>query len=58
MICFALPMGVVKKLWLMGGWFDADSALQWRYVQRVVPLERLKLSFAVGTKHALVPPQR
>jgi enoyl-CoA hydratase len=38
---FQLPMRVVKKLWLMGGWFDADRALQWDYVQRVVPAASL-----------------
>jgi enoyl-CoA hydratase/carnithine racemase len=38
---FQLPMRVIKKLWLMGGWFDADKALQMDYVQRVVPAEKL-----------------
>lgn len=58
-MCFALPMGVVKKLWLMGGWFDAESALQWRYVQRVVPHERLEYELRRWAKQAaLVPPAR
>jgi enoyl-CoA hydratase/carnithine racemase len=36
-----LPMRVIKKLWLMGGWFDAEKALQLDYVQRVVPPDQL-----------------
>lgn len=39
---FQLPMRVVKKLWLMGGWFDTEKALAMDYVQRVVPLEDLE----------------
>jgi len=38
---FQLPMLAVKKLWLLCGWFDADKALQWDYVQRVVPADKL-----------------
>jgi enoyl-CoA hydratase/carnithine racemase len=58
-ISFALPMGVVKKLWLMGGWFDADSALQWQYVQRVVPLDRLQHELRRwADQTAQVPPSR
>jgi enoyl-CoA hydratase/carnithine racemase len=38
---FQLPMRVVKKLWLLGGWFDAAKALELDYVQRVVPAEEL-----------------
>ena len=58
-ISFALPMGVVKKLWLMGGWFDADSALQWQYVQRVVPLDQLQIEVRRwADQTAQVPPQR
>lgn len=33
---FLLPMRVLKKFWLMGGWLDADQALTFQYVQRVV----------------------
>jgi enoyl-CoA hydratase/carnithine racemase len=34
-----LPMRVIEKLWLMGGWMDAEQALQFQFVQRVVPEE-------------------
>jgi enoyl-CoA hydratase len=32
-----LPMRVIEKLWLMGGWMDAGQALQFQFVQRVLP---------------------
>ena len=32
-----LPMRVVLKLYLTGGWFSAEQALAWQFVQRVVP---------------------
>lgn len=32
-----LPMRVIEKLWLVGGWMDAEQALQFQIVQRVVP---------------------
>jgi enoyl-CoA hydratase len=32
-----LPFRVMKKLYMMGGWFDAQQALKWDFVQRVVP---------------------
>lgn len=58
-IAFALPIGVVKKLWLMGGWFDAESALQWQYVQRVVSLDKLEFEVTRWAKQAaLVPAER
>ena len=34
-----LPMRVIEKLWLMGGWMDAEQALQFQFVQRVLPPE-------------------
>lgn len=34
---FLVPMRALKKLFMFGGWFDAETALQWQYVQRVVP---------------------
>ena len=34
-----LPMRVIEKLWLVGGWMDAEQALQFQFVQRVVPEE-------------------
>lgn len=33
---FMFPPRVVYKLWALGGWMDADQALQLHYVQRVV----------------------
>lgn len=32
-----LPLRVIEKLFLMGGWLDAREALQFQLVQRVVP---------------------
>ena len=28
---------------MMGGWFDADQALKWDFVQRVVPLDQVEV---------------
>jgi enoyl-CoA hydratase/carnithine racemase len=39
---FQLPMRVLNKLWMMGGYFNAEEALQWNFVQRVVPLSELE----------------
>ena len=36
-LVFQLPMRVWKKLVMMGGWFDAEQALDFHFVQRVVP---------------------
>jgi enoyl-CoA hydratase len=36
-LAFLVPMRALKKLYMMGGWFDAETALSWQYVQRVVP---------------------
>lgn len=36
---FQLPMRVLSKLWMMGGYFEAEQALQWNFVQRVLPEE-------------------
>jgi enoyl-CoA hydratase/carnithine racemase len=36
-----LPMRVVEKLFLMGGWLDAEQALQLHFVQRVVPVDEV-----------------
>ena len=35
-LVFLLPMRVWKKLILMGGWFTAEQALDFHFVQRVV----------------------
>jgi enoyl-CoA hydratase len=32
-----LPLRVMEKFWLMGGWMDAEQALQFQFVQRVLP---------------------
>lgn len=40
-LAFQLPMRVIKQMWLMGGWFDADTAMQMHYVQRVTAPEDL-----------------
>jgi enoyl-CoA hydratase/carnithine racemase len=37
-----LPMRVVYKLNLVGGWYTAEQALDWQCVQRVVPIEQLE----------------
>ena len=38
-IVFQLPMRVWKKMLMVGGWFTAEQAVNWDFVQRVVPLE-------------------
>lgn len=40
-LAMQLPMRVMKKLYLMGGWFDEQQALTWDFVQRVVPKDEL-----------------
>ncbi len=37
-----LPMRVLKKLMMMGGWFDAEQAREFHLVQRVVPLDEVE----------------
>jgi enoyl-CoA hydratase/carnithine racemase len=39
-LVFMFPMRVYKKM-MMGGWFSAEQALKWDFVQRVVKLEDL-----------------
>lgn len=54
-----LPMRVLKKFWLMGGWLDADTALQLQYVQRVVPPEELEAEVNCwADQMAMVPPEQ
>lgn len=51
-----LPMRVIEKLWLMAGWMDAEQALQFQFVQRVVDTEDVlpeALRWAAQT--ALIP---
>lgn len=45
---FYFPMRALKKIWLAGGWFDAEQAMDLHYVQRVVPVEQLE---AEALKH-------
>jgi enoyl-CoA hydratase/carnithine racemase len=37
-----LPMRVIEKLFLLGGWMDAAEAHQFQFVQRVVPQDELE----------------
>jgi enoyl-CoA hydratase len=41
-IAMQLPMRVMKKLYMMGGWFDAEAARQMQYVQRVVAADEVE----------------
>jgi enoyl-CoA hydratase/carnithine racemase len=40
-MAYQLPMRVINKLWLMGGWFDAEQGLEYQFVQRVVGEDEL-----------------
>lgn len=40
-IVFQLPPRVWMKMCMVGGWFDAEQALKWDFVQRVVPQDKL-----------------
>ena len=37
-----LPIRVLKKLMMMGGWFDAEQAHEFHLVQRVVPPDEVE----------------
>jgi enoyl-CoA hydratase/carnithine racemase len=51
-----LPMRVVEKLFLLGGWMDAEQALQFQFVQRVVPGDDLvKETRRWAEQAALIP---
>lgn len=55
-LVFMFPMRVYKKLMMMGGWYTAEQALKWDFVQRVVPAEDLESTLkAWGQEAALVP---
>jgi len=41
-LSFQLPMRVMNKLYMMGGWFTASDAVGWDFVQRVVPVEEVR----------------
>jgi enoyl-CoA hydratase/carnithine racemase len=47
-----LPMRVMEKLWLMGGWMDAEQALQFQFVQRVVPEDEVVEEAMRWARHA------
>jgi enoyl-CoA hydratase len=58
-LVFMFPMRVYKKLMMMGGWYTAEQALKWDFVQRVVRREDLdKEVRAWADEIALVPPQQ
>ena len=54
-----LPMRVIEKLWLMGGWMDAEQALQFQFVQRLVPQEEVPaVALKWARQAALIPSDR
>lgn len=58
-LVFMFPMRVWKKLTMMGGWFTAEQAEKWDFVQRVVPRENLDDTVrAWANDIALVPPRQ
>jgi enoyl-CoA hydratase len=58
-LVFQFPMRVWKKLMMMGGWYTAEQAEKWDFVQRVVPADRVEDEVrAWAEEAALVPPQQ
>lgn len=58
-LVFMFPMRVYKKLMMIGGWYTAEQALKWDFVQRVVPRDQLdKEVRAWADELALVPPEQ
>lgn len=58
-LVFMFPMRVYKKLMMMGGWYSAEQALKWDFVQRVVPRAELDRTVrAWANEIALVPPSQ
>lgn len=55
-LVFLLPMRVWKKLLLMGGWFDADQALSFHFVQRVVAESDLQAELRRWAEHLAAGP--
>jgi enoyl-CoA hydratase len=51
-----LPMRVIEKLFLVGGWMDADQALTLQFVQRVVPSDELEEETMRWARHCARPP--
>ena len=42
MMFFLFPPRVIYKLWALGGWMDAEQALDLHYVQRIVEKDELE----------------
>jgi enoyl-CoA hydratase len=58
-LVFLFPMRVWKKLMMTGGWYTAEQALKWDFVQRVVKREDLDATVrAWADEIALVPPEQ
>jgi enoyl-CoA hydratase/carnithine racemase len=56
-LVFLLPMRVWKKLLLLGGWFSAEQALDFHFVQRVVDEADLRAEVRVWAEQlAMMPP--
>lgn len=58
-LVFMFPMRVYKKLMMTGGWFTAEQALKWDFVQRVVERKDLETTLRAWAEEiALVPPEQ
>ena len=55
-LVFLLPMRVWKKLILMGGWFSAEQALDFHFVQRVVAEPELRSQVRAWAEHLAAMP--
>jgi enoyl-CoA hydratase/carnithine racemase len=55
-LVFMLPMRVWKKLILMGGWFTAEQALDFHFVQRVVAEADLRDEVRAWAEHLATMP--
>ncbi|MEN2740606.1 enoyl-CoA hydratase/isomerase family protein [Microbacterium sp. X-17] len=51
-----LPVRVIKKLFLLGGWMDAEEAHQFQLVQRVVPESEVRAETLRWAKQAALIP--
>jgi enoyl-CoA hydratase len=51
-----LPMRAIKKLFLMGGWLDAEEALHFHLAQRVVPPDELQAETERWARQAALIP--
>jgi enoyl-CoA hydratase/carnithine racemase len=57
-LVFLLPMRVWKKLLLLGGWFSAEQALNFHFVQRVVDEADLRTEVRAWAEQlAMMPPK-